>query len=364
MTGAAIFDAFLAEGYERLVAKLSYARQDGIEPRDVVHDALLVAYRKMELDPGCFASVKGLFAYLYVVTTREIVLLKQAAALHVTLADEDHDDTAPATRLDPERLVLGRDALRRVLGSLSPLHLRALSMVVEGLGPAQIADALGLPSAHAAHSLVYRARQAAHREFGRAVVVPLTPGLLRLRQLAADIAPVSGQAGALASAVVLSLLAVIASPPASSAGRTDDPSRPRGERLGPLPAGSALAAGTGRPGQAPFGSDGAAGTAASVVAVAPDAQPSRPARGPLALDAPRPPCVRVCLTTEDGPRPRGEVVRLKPTGSGGPGVSQDVTPLCDRMPDNPAVACERGQEPEQWTVKDLPPVPEPGGTPA
>jgi DNA-directed RNA polymerase specialized sigma24 family protein len=351
-----VFDEFVARHYARLVASFAYVRRDGIDPEDVVQETLLAVARRW--DSLEFASDAHLWAYLRLAGTRLVGALVDAQRGAVPLTDMD----AEVTELDPERVVLGRDALARVAAALSPSYLRVLGMAVDGLDSAEIAAALSLPNTQAANALLYRARVAARKEFGRVRHAALAPGLMRLRAMAADNAPVTAPAGVLASAVVLSLLVVVGVPPGFSTAREPGAaSSPRAARPS-LVIESAVAAGPGRPGRPSFGSDAPPHAAASVAA--PDASPQSAAPlSPLTLTPPAAPCVKVCVQGP-GQAPRGEVLRLKPLGPGAPYVAQDVTPLCHRVPDNPAVACERGQEPESWTVKELPPNPpeDPGGT--
>lgn len=73
-------------------------------------------------------------------------------------------------------------------------------------------------------------------------------------------------------------------------------------------------------------------------------------------------CDPVCLGTGEGDRDMaGDVMRVDPIGYE---LGQTVTPTCWLTPANPAVSCRRGQDPEAWTVNELPPVfLDPGGTP-
>ena len=356
-TGLAMFDAYVAANYDSLVASFGSAARHGIDPHDVVHDALLVSYRKLTTEPDAFASTKDLHAYVRVVGIRLVSALTVAGAAQVPLTD---DDAVSVTRLDPERLVVSRDALERVLKRLSPRHLRALVMVVEGLSSEEIAQALGLPNRQAANAVVYRARVEARREFDLIRHAGIGAAF-RLRHIREDGSQLASHASTLIGTVALSLLAVVAAPvvPAAPGDRTA--SRPWGGRPALLSAG-AQAPGAGRSGAAALGT-GAVTQAASLAAAAPDVSPEHGRRplSSLAIDPPTTPCVRVCIASDGA---RGEVIRVKPLGPGAPQVTQDVTPMCDRVPDNAAVECERGQEPDEWIVKDLPPIPVPesGGT--
>ena len=88
--------------------------------------------------------------------------------------------------------------------------------------------------------------------------------------------------------------------------------------------------------------------------------PSRTAFRGLAQRLPVAPCTKHVCVGAGGTGLPGDTIIVTAAGEDYY-VNQSATPVCEYVPGNPAVHCER-QEPEQWVVKEVPPPPPAGGT--
>lgn len=272
-----------------------------------------------------------------------------------------------ARRGDLSTQLADREEWEAVLADIRALPDRQRQAVelryLDGLPPRVIAERLGADGRQVETMLRdgKKKLQAAHR---RRQAGMWYLALASLRQRSLDRAGVVEAAASstqvvVIGAVTLSVVAVLGAPPTEPAAaqivRRRLPARHEGRAtvVGKLRA---------------VAGPGAAADQGVVGSVARDSvAPSLAAPGPatttrLWTQLPKPgstACVREC---EAAPL-SGDVlyVKLLP---GHPGVGENVTPLCQSVPDNPAVACRRGQEPERWWVKEIPPLPPPSGSTA
>lgn len=70
-------------------------------------------------------------------------------------------------------------------------------------------------------------------------------------------------------------------------------------------------------------------------------------------------CVGSGKEDEDDEVQPGDRLWVKPLGEEGPHITEGVTPVCEHVPDNPGVGCEREREPEHWQVEPPPAGPSP-----
>ena len=367
------FGAFAREVWEELVGALTRYCWDGLDPCDVAQEALAVAYAKYVSGADEF-PVENPLPYVIGIG-RNVARNQGGARQRAATADREAAHAAAVTgRRDLSEIAVENADLARAFASLSPKRRKALLLSSDGYDDETIATLLGLRSAEAAKQTVYRARNQIRKALAVApcAAVPWWSwrrlGAGRAADSAASVAdhaaPAAGPLGqavsvsvSLSAAVALTLVASLVPkpwddvvPPTVPAAQAPvphpslalrDDGRAAGTLLGPAPADRPRAQ-VGQPVAARVPSPG---PGLPVVARVPVPRPTLPG-----ACAPRP-TRRECV---DQP---GDTVWV-----GEAGVTQAVVPVCHHVPGSPAVGCTR-QEPDEWTVKDVPPVPTGGGTP-
>lgn len=292
--------------------------------------------------------------------SRTVELAVQAVADAETLASTDLSD-----------VVAAREEWQAVLAdmrALPPAQREALELrYLDGLMPREIAARLGLTRRQVEVRLREGKKRLEAGERRRRAATWLF-ALYALRRVAAQQRLGPAEAAAVASqtpvlvigAVTLSLVAVLAAPPAQQSAAESVRVRSRVEGTGQTRSSMNTRAGAG-PGPVGRGHGTSAANLGAATPVRPD---SGSADGPTVVlpNAPRgvpSPCPSACHPEDMS----GDVVTLILLGPDGPSANEEVTPICHFIPDNQAVACRRGQEPEDWRVKEIGPSPSPSGSP-
>lgn len=367
------FAAFARERGEELVAALAAdCWGGGLDPADVAQEALAIAYAKFAT--GDVALPDRLFPYV-VGIGRNVARSQRGKRRR---DDQAHLEAATAAARSPRRdlsdVAAENADLARAFGGLRPLYRKALLLASDGFGLDTIADLLGLKSPEAAKQVLYRARLEIKQALGSAAPCAVLPWWSwrrwtsgRTADSAASVAdaaapaagPITQGASAMSAmtvAVALSLVAALVpgnAGPAGSPGTASAASAPPGAN--PLATGG----GTRRAAEAP-GPVPALGGRSSDEAWAPHAA-AVPAPGPglpivdrVPVPVPTRNVPSACAptpTNRDCAPSNGDTIRV----AGLVSVTQAMVPICHRLPSLPAVTCTR-QEPERWTVKDVPPV--------
>lgn len=339
------FDAFCRDNYAALRRAFRSARSLGIEPREVAHDAIL---RASEVYTS-FASDTELLMWCKVVG---INLIRDYARSGYKQREQPHPDPRSPSN-NPEDVAIDNLELARTLAGLREADRRILRLQAEDYGRDEIAAILGISPASVG-KLLQRARDNARKGWGK-IVAALTPAwggwLLRKAHRAASTPPlvVSIATASLVAALVypgganLSATHPSVGPATGSVARTahliiESPTTS-------LPAGKKTMS---RPGV-----NSRAGT------------PHRHTPSKKRIAVPPVPgactsdfCVGPCTDDEQF---TGDRVYVKATGECGYGVAEKATPVCEDVPDNPALGCKRTGDP-QWPIGP-PPRPVPKGEP-
>jgi len=345
------FDEFVRRRGNELRASFALATFLGIDPDDVLQETLIRAHRHYRR----FADEDQLVAWCK--TVGHNVLRKLAGKAH-RRRERAHpnplDVLATSSLPDAEQVAVENAELSRVLASLRPRHALVLHLDARGRTREEIAAELGI-SPTAAGMLLHRARKAAQGAWGKGVACGAWLAL-RARRISHDFgsSPVSAQTVVLASVVSFSMVSAHALPVGQGPAYRIEQQRDARPDFAPVSTlGPTVPLGPNTP-RTPHAKsvNRALGKAVST-------QTRR--RGvPIPVPTPTPPdtcgdevCVASCADTTNGDR-----VYLKPAGDPCPvHVTEGIAPVCENVPDNPGLGCQREGDPE-WLVEPSRPVPQ------
>lgn len=338
------FAAFCDARYDDLRKAFAGANFLGLKPEDILHDTMMQARRQHRR----FASDDELYAWCVTVGVRRMRrLAKQRANSQREDPHPSLDALALASPESVEDSAVARDEIARLMSMLLPQYAEVLQLAADGHDRREIARRLGITPA-AAGMLLYRARRAA-RECWAKLVAAAAVFVAGLRRLHRATPTLQAQAVVLSMAVAATL--VLPAPGVTGRAIASAPSRPT--------------ATTTHPAQSkPHTPDSASRTAAKPNV--PQARTTvtvrdhKPATTGLVPHVPRTCTSGVCVGPSCSAKgENGDALYVKLYGPCGYSVTEDKTPVCQDVADNPVVGCERRGKP-QWKVD---PLPSPGGTP-
>lgn len=343
------FEAFCENRRAELYRTFDATHAPGIDADDVVQDTLLIARNKLHR----FSDEIELVRYCKVVG---INLIRKRLRSGYNRFEEPHPDPLEA-RMSAE----GRDStveqvhlsldLARVLATLPKRQADALYLESTGESREEIAAILGM-RASSVGKLLHRARRAAQRGWEQ-IVASLLVLLAAVRKAHRA---TSGSAQALVASVVsVTVVAVFAFPVTGQPVRvmpgkalTEAAASTRPAVAHPPASKQKPAQGAGRGAVAVLGKTATAAKHGGAPRLVPPV-PSTCTSGV---------CVASSCSADDEP---GDVLYLKAEGPCGLSTTEDKVPVCQDVPDNPVVGCQRRGKPE-WKV-DPPPPPSPKGEP-
>ena len=350
-------DAFDRWARPRLLTLVRYASWHGVDPEDVVQETLIRARQQWPT-----IEVRAItYAWCRTVATRLVHDERRRAYRKREEPQAEPATTRPGSVTGPEEQVVADLGVRRVLADLDSRDREVLAMRMRGLDADEIARELTI-TREAARQALWRARKKFARGWQRGELA-LFPAIARWRRRVTGVEPaferMATSSAALSAAVALTLVATMGAPTKDATAPESGPAAQTGVRdrvvanpVEPLP--------TRRRG----GADREQVLATSraerlVMSVSRNMQP-------IGADPGRDDCtLRVCVAPRvPDPRPDpergGDHLYLKYLKSllGEPGVSQEFVRVCELIPDNAVLGCER-EEPDSWVVD--PPAPQPTG---
>lgn len=345
--GGVDFSEFCDARYRELRRAFGRARGVGLEPSEIVHETLLIAARRYHE----FASDDELVVWCKVVGTNLInrlaeVAQRQRRRLHLAVVPDE-------LLVDAEDRAVDAADLTRAVAKLPKRQQKALQLSALGYHDDEIGDILNL-NAVAVRQLLSRARKSARKRLGELVAGFLPGTRCWIHKAPRAVSPTSQ--AMVASVVTMSVVAALVFP--SVVALPKAPTKLVGGEAAPVwkvAAGNASA--THRPTYLP-----ASHLLPAVAGTADRNGPQRRKHYPVPnVTETCGPGICVGVSCPDSGAHSGDRLYLKLTGPCGYHVTEGVTPLCDVVPDNPAIGCQRDSDPA-WKV-DPPPTKGPIGGP-
>lgn len=346
--GGVDFSEFCDARYRQLRRAFGRARGVGLEPSEIVHETLLIAARRYHE----FASDDELLVWCKVVGTNLInrlaeVAQRQRRRLHLAVVPGE-------LLVDAEDRAVDAADLTRALATLPKRQQKALQLAALGYDDDQIGDILNL-NAVAVRQLLSRARKSARKRLGELVTGFLPASRCWMRKAPRAVSP-NSQA-MVASVVTMSVVAALVFPSVVTLPKA--PTKLTGGVA--APAWKVVVGDASTTPRRPIHSP----ASPLLPTVAPPADTNEP-EGRKHYPVPHVtetcgPGICVGVACPDSGAHSGDRLYLKPTGPCGYHVTEGVTPLCDAVPDNPAIGCQRDSDPT-WKV-DPPPTKGPNGGP-
>lgn len=348
---ARTFETFYDQRWVELRRTFGAANFLGLDPEDVVQDTMLIARKHYER----FSSDEELVLWCKRVGLNLMHRGTQRAYRRHESPEAsplDSTDASPdLNAVNAEDLAIERVELARVLATLSPRQFMALELDASGRSLDEAAAILGT-TAEAARKLRDRAREAARNSWGKMVAafVLVSARLRRGNQ---------GQSGhtdaLLASVVAASVAVALVVPHAPTKAHAafkrhdfgDVATVPLATHAKPRPTTPATAA---------FVSSTPRVPRVVLDARSPSASRMRLPHVPTTCAA------HVCVGSGCPDKHQaGDSLYLKADGPCGVNATENATPVCEYVIDNPVVGCQRRGSP-QWPV-DPPAPPSPEGAP-